>query len=420
MRTYDVLLNGTRVGHLSETTDGRVAFRFVEEYKQLPHRPVLSQSFEDDLDRTYRSKRDTLPAFFANLVPEGQLRDVIESSLSLPRGDSLALLSAVSTDLPGALEIVESGAEMHIGTNGKDDSENGEHAWQPALRADFVPADVELRFSLAGVQMKFSLIRDNEKLTLPAHGARGEWIVKLDSSRFPRVVENEFATMEWARASGFDVPELHLMAINALPEPLQNYAGESKNVLAVARYDRVGQTRIHQEDFAQVVGLPPSMKYDQIGYSQCAALIRNLVGDSGYQEFIARLTFVIASGNADAHLKNWSLLYQDGVVPSLTPLYDQVATVAWPELVFKLALKFAGTREFLQVDESAFTRLATRAGADPRSTIITVRHAIERIVSGWRASHASEILPVSHAAALRAYWLRAPLFTPLASDLFST
>lgn len=420
MRTYDVLLNRIRVGHLSETTDGSVAFRFFDDYKQLPHRPVLSQSFEDDLDRTYRSKRDSLPAFFANLVPEGQLRDVIEASLDIPRGDSLALLAAVSEDLPGALEIVESGAAMQIGSNGKDDSDHADHAWQSASKPDSVTTEVELRFSLAGVQMKFSLIRDNEKLTLPAHGARGEWIVKLDSSRFPRVVENEFATMEWARASGFEVPELYLMGISALPEALQNYAGKSTSVLAVARYDRFGQTRIHQEDFAQVVGLQPSLKYDQVTYGQCAALVRNIIGEAAYHEFITRLTFVIASGNADAHLKNWSLLYKDGVVPVLTPLYDQVATVAWPELVFKLALKFAGTREFLQIDEAAFSRLATRAGADPRATVTTVRRAIDRIVSGWRESHASEILPSPHAAALRNYWLRAPLFTPFASDLFST
>jgi serine/threonine-protein kinase HipA len=396
-----------------------VAFRFDDDYKRLVPRPVLSQSFEDDLDRTYRSKRDVLPAFFANLVPEGQLRELIESSLAIPQGDSLALLAAVSTDLPGAVELVETGA-LEVELNGED--EDGGEARRDAdarrSRPDSLEPGVELRFSLAGVQIKFSLIREHEKLTLPARGGRGEVIVKLDSSQFRGVVDNEYAILQWARASGFEVPACELLPVRSLPEALRRYAGESERVLVVDRYDRIGQTRIHQEDFAQVTGILPALKYDHITYAQCAALVRNIVGDAGYHESIARLTFVLASGNADAHLKNWSILYRDGVNPSLTPLYDQVSTVAWPEVSFKLALKLAETRDFLQVNEQTFARLAARAGADPRTTIAGVRSALERIVAGWRAARTSEILPPGHVAALRAYWRRSPLLKDVAVEAF--
>jgi serine/threonine-protein kinase HipA len=381
---------------------------------------VLSQSFEDDLERTYRSRRDALPAFFANLVPEGQLREVIEASLGLPHGDSLALLAAVSGDLPGAVELIEAGTDVDVQLNG--DEENGHTAvsdGSPKARTDSLAPDVELRFSLAGVQMKFSLVREHEKLTLPARGARGEVIVKLDTSQFQGVVRNEFATLQWAGAAGFDVPRCELLSTRALPEALRPYAGESEYVLVLDRYDRIGQSRVHQEDFAQVTGLLPDLKYDHVTYAQCAALIKNIVGYAGYYEFIRRLTFVLASGNADAHLKNWSLLYRDGVTPTLTPLYDQVATVAWPTLAFKLALKFAETYDFLQVNEQTFGRLAVRAGADPKATIATVRDALERTVTGWRAARISDVLPNGHAAALRAYWLRAPLLRDFVGQLFA-
>ena len=420
MRAYDVLLNGLRVGHLTEMTDGRVAFRFVEEYKRLAPRLVLSQFFEDDLDRVYRSKRGVLPAFFANLIPEGQLREIIETSLGLGHGDSLALLAAVSTDLPGAIELKESGVPVELQMDGEENGDVIGHESNGHDAPDSTPPEVELRFSLAGVQMKFSLMRDHEKLTLPARGARGEWIVKLDSSGFPRVIENEFATLQWARAAGFDVPACYLLPLTTLPEPLRKYSGESKHVLAIERYDRVGQRRIPQEDFAQIVGLAPSLKYDQITYAQCAAIVRNVVGEVGYHEFISRLTFIVASGNADAHLKNWSLLYPDGVRPVLTPLYDQVATVAWPDVAFKLALKFAGARDFLQVSEDAFARLAVRAGADPRATVATMNAALARIVAAWRTASISDALPAGHAAALRAYWLRSPLLKRFIGDLFSS
>jgi len=261
-------------------------------------------------------------------------------------------------------------------------------------------------------------MREHEKLTLPAHGGRGEWIVKVDSSRFPQVVQNEYAVLQWARSAGFEVPECHLLPVTALPVPLREYAGDNQEVLVVSRYDRAGQRRIHQEDFAQVVGLPPSHKYDQVTYEQCAALVLNVVGEQAYYEFVARLVFVIASGNVDAHLKNWSLLYLDGIRPSLTPLYDQVATVAWPELPPKLALKFAGTRELLRIDAKAFERLGARSGGDAKRVAAMLQSTLERIVEGWRAADIAQLLPTKHAGALRSYWLRAPLLKSAAAGIF--
>lgn len=408
MRSYDVLLSGVRVGQLAETSDGRVAFRFFDDYKRLPRRPVLSQSFEDDLDRTYVAKRGMLPAFFANLIPEGQLRAIIEASLGIAPGDGLGLLAAVSVDLPGAVEIVSSDMTIDVQLNG---DENGtEVDLHVASKPDTRDPGVELRFSLAGVQMKFSLIRQNEKLTLPGRNARGDVIVKVDSAQYMGVAQNELATLEWARAAGFDVPRTELSTPDALPEPLRKYAPAGGSILIIDRYDRDGQRRIHQEDFAQVAGVQPARKYEHLTYDQCAALVRNIVGAEGYDEFIARLTFVIASGNADAHLKNWSLVYKNAITPTLSPMYDQVATVAWPSVSFELPLKLADTWDFLHVDEQTFGRLAKRAGADPRTTIATVERTVERIVEGWRSARVSDALPPSHAAALRSYWLRAPLF----------
>src|SRR4029078_13303801 len=123
----------------------------------------------------YRGKDRELPPFFANLVPEGHLRDLIEQRLRLERGYGLGLLAAVGFDLPGAVDI------QHLAVAGEAQYENGD---EPApVRPDEDDKEPGLRFSLAGVQLKFSVAREFEKLTLPAHGKRGEWIVKLDSPR---------------------------------------------------------------------------------------------------------------------------------------------------------------------------------------------------------------------------------------------
>lgn len=405
MRSLDVFLGDILVGRLSESGDGRSSFRIAEDYRRLPRRPVLSQSFEDDLSKVYRSRRrDDLPAFFANLVPEGPLRELIEKSFQIPPGDQMALLEAVGGDLPGAVELHSSAGEL-------DEADGNGHEEEEA------PPDASsesglFRFSLAGVQLKFSVLREGEKLVLPMKGRRGEWIVKLDSPHFPRLVENELAVLEWARGAGFEVPECYLESVSALASPLRGYANPEGRMLVIRRYDRDGGRRIHQEDFAQVVGQPPRLKYDQITYEKLARLVQGIVGHDAYFEFVRRLAFVVASGNADAHLKNWSLLYPDGIEARLTPLYDQVCTIVWPEVAPELSLKLAGLKSLKQVDERSFRRLAEATGSDPAQTFAVLHECLERIARAWHESVARDIMPLDHAAVLREYWASVPLLKP--------
>jgi serine/threonine-protein kinase HipA len=400
-RDLDVFLGGILVGRLTEN-DGRISFRIADEYRRLSDRPVLSQSFEDDLEKVYRGKRGQLPIFFANLIPEGPLRELIEKSLQIPHGDEMALLEAVGGDLPGAVEIRPGLEETELADESDLDDQSTPLPNAPS-------EDGLLRFSLAGVQLKFSVLREGEKLTLPVQGQSGDWIVKIDSSRFPHVVENEFAMLEWARAAGFEVPECHLEPSKALASVLRVHASSDRNVLVIRRYDREGARRIHQEDFAQVVGLPPELKYDHVTYEQLARLVKGIAGPDAYLEFVRRLAFMVASGNTDGHLKNWSLVYPDGVRGVLSPLYDQVCTIAWPELKPELALKFAGSKNLMQVDERSFERLAVRAGDDADRTVSTLHESLERIASAWRESAVSRIMPPDHVTALQDYWSRSPL-----------
>ena len=402
MRSLDVFLGDVLVGRLSESGDGRSSFRMAEDYRRLPRRPVLSQSFEDDPAKVYRGKKAELPAFFANLVPEGPLQELIERSLQIPHGDQMALLEAVGGDLPGAVEL-------RPGVGEPEDATGNGHGEEEAP-SDAAAESGLLRFSLAGVQLKFSVLREGEKLVLPLKGRRGEWIAKLDSPRFPHLVENELAVLEWARGAGFDVPECSLEDVSALTPALRGHAGPPEGrVLVIRRYDREGGRRIHQEDFAQVAGLSPRLKYDQLTYEKLARLVQGIAGPAAYVEFVRRLAFVVASGNADAHLKNWSLVYPDGIEARLSPLYDQVCTIAWPEMAPELSLKLAGLKSLKQVDERSFRRLAESAGNDPGQTLAVLHECLERIARAWRESVAQDIMPPAHAALLREYWAGVPL-----------
>src|SRR5690606_13730600 len=176
----------------------------------------------------------------------------------------------------------------------------------------------------------------------------------------------------------------------------------------------VGGVRVHQEDFAQVLNARPQDKYAKVSYEAMAVLVGRLIaGDdaTGIDEFIRRLVFVVASGNSDAHLKNWSLVYPDRVNPKLAPLYDQVATVAWPEIVNDVALKLAGARRFGDIDRVTFARFADKAGLDRNRVLTLVDDTLERLESAWvvaRQTGLWKMLP-AHTDALHEHWARTPL-----------
>jgi serine/threonine-protein kinase HipA len=412
--TLGIGLNGKIVGYLTQTKEGQIAFRFTASYLSMPDRPVLSQSFEDDLTRTYRGPKRSLPPFFSNLIPEpGPLRKLIESNLGVSADDDLALLEAVGRDLPGAVEIIR------IDEGDLPIQDNLEKTTDVELLEDDLQIEESgLRFSLAGVQLKFSVLRDPERITLPAHNQYGEWIVKLGSTRFPFVVENEYAIMQWAKAAGFDVPECYLQDAKTVSIILKEHADFGNTVFVIRRYDRQSRHRIHQEDFAQVTGLKPALKYDHIKYEQCGGLVKQLIGDDAYYEFIRRLTFTIASGNSDAHLKNWSLLYLEGSQPSLAPMYDQVCTIAWEEIKSELALKLAGTKNWFELNFlTRFELLAKRAGADPNRTVETVQETLSQLVCAWNTSNTPDLLPPDHARRLQEFWGRVPLLRPFSSSM---
>lgn len=397
-RRFEVRLGTVPVGELSELPDGGSEFRFYDSYRTMDRRPVLGQKFEDDLGKTYRSRKtQRLPDYFANLIPEGRLREFVEGEAGLEAGDDLGLLAYVGRDLPGAVVLVGPAEEVRTSSPALPPGERPDEAAEP------------FRFSLAGVQLKFSMLREHERLSLPASDRTGDWIVKFPSPAFPYLPENELSMLTLAAHTGFDVPEAHLHRIEHVAEVVRRHADPGSHVLAVRRYDRGAEGRIHQEDLAQAVGLPPSRKYAQLTYEALAVLVRAFIDDAAVDELVRRVTFVVAIGNNDAHLKNWSLLYPDGVRATWAPVYDQVSTVAWRSPSKELALKLAGVKEFARIDHAAFERFAARAALDATRVLGEVDATLERMRSAWREIESDLPLAGEHRQALLDHWSRVPL-----------
>jgi serine/threonine-protein kinase HipA len=394
-----VLLGDLPVGTLALDRHDGCEFRLLESYKRAYPRPVLGQAFLDDLDRVHRS-RARVPPWFSNLLPEGPLRDLVAQEAGVSPSREFFLLRHLGEDLPGAVRIV---ADIATG-----EAEEPDQPVEPGPRRE--TPDV-WHFSLAGVQLKFSARRTGRGLTIPVSGRGGDWIVKLPDGRYPQVPETEYATMRWAEASGISIPEMELVdvvQIDGLPESIGDFRGQ--RALAVRRFDRSPDgSRVHVEDFAQILGLYPEQKYRRFNYETLANLVRSLSGDTGLDAFVRRLVFVVASGNGDAHHKNWSLLYRNGITAELSPAYDLVATIRYkPD--DRMALNLARSKRWEDVDLSVFRRLAEKIGYPEAPLVKLVQGAVEAIANAWHDS--GKDFGYDHAARgiLSKHMKRIPLF----------
>jgi serine/threonine-protein kinase HipA len=144
-----------------------------------------------------------LPPFFSNLLPEGHLRTYLAEKADVKPEREFFLIAVLGADLSGAaiVEPINAGGHDH------------RHHHQDDQHEDPQEKGV-LRFSLAGVQLKFSAVMEaTGGRTVPTHGVGGSWILKLPSLQYPSVPENEYVMLELARAIGIQVPATQLVSV---------------------------------------------------------------------------------------------------------------------------------------------------------------------------------------------------------------
>ncbi|PRD43567.1 toxin HipA [Phyllobacterium phragmitis] len=374
IRSLDVLLNDLKVGTIVRTPGDFNAFNFDDAYRATGGFPVLSLSFRaaaGGLRKNPKPVAGALPAFFANLLPEDKLREAMEKhhAGSVRPGNDFDLLAALGADLPGAVRVVPSD-----GTTAVPDSGLG--------------STPKARFSLAGVQMKLSVMKNTGKgggLTLPIGDGQGQYIAKFPSTAFPGVSENEFANLALAAAIGMEVSERELVDkadFEGIPEEFETLS--DGRVLLVKRFDRgTGGERIHIEDFAQVFGVYPSGKYEGAAYHDIASAISVAVSPVAALEFVRRLALTVITGNGDMHLKNWSLIYpNDGNTPKLAPIYDILSTVPYiPRDT--MALSLGAERSFKALGLSRWKAFANRARLPEPAVLKAVIDTVERVNEAW-------------------------------------
>ncbi len=372
MNRVEVRLHGHAVASLTSFGDEFDTHEFAPHrgWIRAPGHAVLGQLWEDRGARSLTTHG--LTPWFEHLLPRGPMRRSIAREAGVDEDDGLALLVWLSGDLLGAVTL--------------GISSNLPYVSRPARPLSVATEDARYRCSLPGTQWKLSLIQGGNGFALPARGTDGDWIAKFPTGNFPRLVEVEAATMGWALACGIRVPEVReesVDRIEALPAELPCDGGK---VYLIRRFDRSGGARVHTEDFGQILDTPPGPELFGTHYEVLAAVIVRLCPREDLRAFLKQLVFCMLVGNFDAHTKNWSVVYEDRRHPRLSPAYDLIATVVYPELKPELALRLGGTRSSRDLRDARFTAMASVLGIDVGVLSGWVREDVESVRDAWSRS----------------------------------
>jgi serine/threonine-protein kinase HipA len=337
-RTLDVYLHETLAGTLEQSPEGTLRFTYDPDYLQITgpvisvSMPLREQPYDDFVARP----------FFSGLLPDERARRRLAASLGVSEQNAFGLLEIIGGECAGALSLIPQGQslpEFLIEEAEILSTEQLTDVLHILRDRPLLGGEQGVRLSLAGAQDKLAVAVQDGQIILPRDGRPTTHILKPFIEGLDGTVENELFCMTLARRLGFDAPKV-----------TRGLAGDTPYIL-VERYDRKYQSdgtiqKLHQEDFCQALSIAPELKYEQEG-GPGTAKAQALIQAHTRRPAADRLTFQrlliyhYLVGNADAHAKNYALLYGTST-PDLAPLYDVICTTAYPRLAKKMAMKIGG------------------------------------------------------------------------------
>lgn len=397
-------LHDRLVGYLAGFQGGRNVLSFSEEFKSDANRPTFSLITHSAFPRAEKlmaeswARNHRLHPILSNLLPEGSLRELIAQGLKVHIDNEFHILSYLGADLPGALVAEPMEPEdvpAHI---------LNVHGKVRAIKFDKMSPDN--KFSLAGVQMKFSMKEKDGRYNLSKEDVLGDWIVKTPSTTHKDVPMNEYTAMKLAAFVGIEIPEIKLVELNKLDNLPQINLPDEKLAFAIKRFDRDDEVRIHMEDFAQVLVKYPHEKYNSASYEQIGRILYRFSGDglADAQQFARRLLVNILLANGDAHLKNWSLIYSDRITPRLSPAYDIVTTSVYIDGEKHFALNLGKTKDWYDVSLTNFQHWAEHAGIPWRAIKPHLDDVMGKARSLWPGELKNLPMNEAHKLKLKDHW----------------
>lgn len=347
-------------------------FCYSDEYLNISNiRPI---SISLPLQKKTFSPEQT-SCFFEGLLPEGFSRKAVANWMKADEKDYLTILEKLGQECLGAIYIQGKYIEAYEKSY---EALSKEQVYALASEGATKSTEVlmETHLSLTGASGKAGLYYDSSKNRwyLPKGKAASTHIVKQSHVRLNRIVLNEQLCMLTAKKIGIDVPDSFIINLGK---------GKETDVLfATKRYDRdlnsdiyIGDLicpyRLHQEDFAQALGIPSTEKYEveRKLYMKRMFKLLNDYSSNPIEDRIKlwnRIVFNYLIGNTDCHVKNYSLLYSsDFRSIRLAPAYDVLCTRIYGT-TNDMPFYIADELDIRRMNRDTFVRAANEIGLGER------------------------------------------------------
>jgi serine/threonine-protein kinase HipA len=331
----------------------------------------LRGAFPIALTMPLKSEHFTADIFLpwaANLLPESEQLRTLGQLLGMARSDVIGLLSAIGGDTAGALSFGQPGRASSVQWRPVGKPAELERMLDNLPNKPFLVGEEGVSMSLAGVQSKIAVaVDDNGCIFIPMNGSPSTHILKPDSPRLPGGVQNEAFCLTLAKRMRIPTPTV-----------TTGHAGK-RTYLLVKRYDRaeVGSRcrRLHQEDYCQALGKPPSAKYESNQTGIRGPTLKDIFEVTRRHtpptEIVRLLDMVIMNVlacNSDAHAKNYSIMIRARSA-TVAPMYDIVCAEVWENITKNLAQKIAGTSRGDHLNRTHWQQFARECGLNPKQVI---------------------------------------------------
>ena len=367
-------INGqfVQAGHITGSSFRDAVFSYDKSYIASPTARAISLSLplsQKDFDT------DATKTFFDGLLPEGFTRQCVADSIHASSDDYISILQQLGSECLGAIQII--------------DEE------KPSIKEGYIPLTIEEIKALAKegasksaeivVKSHLSLAGASGKVGLYYNQSSGKWykpqglapsthIVKQSHVRYKNIVLNEQLCLLTAQKLGIEIPESFI---------LQTQVGMVNNedvLFTTRRFDRDFDNdsriidglktpyRLHQEDFAQALGIKSIDKYEKEGQGYLKKMFDLLLKYSSNPiedslKLWRRTVYNCLIGNTDNHIKNSSLMYSKDLSSiRLAPFYDVICTRVYESSTEEMSVSINGKKNINQIRKDDLEKEAKNCG----------------------------------------------------------
>ncbi|MBR5973977.1 MAG: type II toxin-antitoxin system HipA family toxin [Clostridiales bacterium] len=361
------------VGTIEGSSQSDARFQYDETFLHSPDSMPVSLSLPLQ-ERPFSASQTK--NYFEGLLPEGFTRRTVAQWMHVDENDYLSILHGLGRECLGAVQIIAEDEKLN---------ESYEPVSREEIRAlaeEGVSKSTEIvtraHLSLTGASGKVGLYYDrtNDKWYFPWGTAPSTHIVKQSHVRLNDIVTNERLSLMTAQKCGIEIPESFIINTGT--------GNENEVLFATARYDRSMPEhpriidglpcpcRLHQEDFAQALGILASEKYEKKPEGYLKMMFETLRYYSSdpirdQMKLWDMIVFNYLIGNTDAHIKNFSLLYSPNMKSiRLSPAYDLVSTTVYEQSTREMAFFIGNDLLIDHISRESFRTAARDIGLSER------------------------------------------------------